>query len=218
MKEETMHRIRDETRDWSSKLPDSIGSFKLSGAVADIADIFEIFRYESAARHCAIVGCYDEATKEYKIRVRIGLNERSLTNFFAEDFLNFTGHCNVEKLVRQFDSETSAPNLFVEKLNLPQWEYGANLPSEISTFELFIRPSQPVEFTNGSSIIINYVDFDRERDLAIFYNIFSDEFGGEARTDGHTIVLYDFDAKTLPELEERLTAELDNCLQRLHFD
>ena len=209
-----MHRIRDETREWSSQLPESIGSFKLSRSEVAVENTFEIFRYESPARHRTVIGCYDEATKEYKIRVRIGLNERCLTNFFAESFEQFTRHFDIDCINRLDDNE-GGTNIFVDELNLPQWNYGRELPTSLNQFELFINPSQPIEFSNGSSIIINYVDFERARDLVIYYNIFSDEFNGEARIDGHTHVLYDFDAKTLPELEQRLSDKLADCLERI---
>lgn len=143
--------------------------------------------------------------------MRLGLNEWCLTRFFAADIDAFNEHFD-QNLIARFDANEFGSSLFIEQLKLSDWEYGRNLPPKIGSFELFISPSAPVEFTNGSFIIINYVDFARSRDLVVVYNIFTEDFSAEARVDGHTQVLYDFDAKTLAELEQKLRSDLERRL------
>ena len=63
--------------------------------------------------------------------------------------------------------------------------------------------------------IINYCDFAINSDLAIFYNIFSDNFGSEARINGAPTVIYDFDADDLKELEEKLSSNLSDQLKKI---
>ena len=212
LNEETSCRIRDETREFlqTIELPSNIGTFELHKAFEVGDNSVEIFSYDSDEHHCKVSAYYDGATHEYKIRIRLGLNEWCLTRFFDAGFGKFIERfrAELETLLERIDRNDLGSNSFIDELNLDGWEYGASLPDELNGFKLFIRPSSPVEFTNGSFIVINYVDFDRARDLVISYNIYSDEFSAEARVDGHTHVLYDFDAKTVSELESKLVANI----------
>ena len=213
MKEETLQRIRDETQRLD-ELPREVGSFELKRSDAVDENTVEIFYYDSPKKHCAVVAHYDDATREYKIKIRLGLIEWSLTRFFDGSFEKFFERirAELEPMLERFDENNFATNSFIDKLNLNAWKYGTQLPPKINSFELFIAPSNPVEYTNGSFIIVNYVDFDRARDLAVYFNIYSDEFSAEAHDNGHIQVLYDFDAKNLNELEEKLRAHLENQL------
>ena len=213
MKNETLQRIRDETQRLD-ELPTAIGSFELNKSDAVDENSVEIFSYDSAARHCKVSAYYDDATHEYKVRIRLGLIEWCRTRFFDSRFEKFCERlrAELETMIGRFDENDFGSNSFIDKLKLNSWEYGKNLPPALNGYELFIKPSNPVEFTNGSHIIVNYVDFEDERDLVIYYNMFSDEFSAEARVDGHIHVLYDFDAKTLNELEEKLNANFNRML------
>ena len=217
MKDNILQRIRDETADLPlDELPARIGSFELNITASVDESSMEIFNYNSIARHCTVSALYDDSTHEYKIRIRLGLSERCLSKFFDRNpkifFERFKAELNTT--LERLDKNDSDTDSFISKLALNKWDYGNNLPNMICGFELFIKPSAPVEFTNGSFIIINYVDFAQARDLVICYNIFSDEFSAEARINGHTRVLYDFDSKTLPELEQVLDDKLEGCLAR----
>ena len=100
------------------------------------------------------------------------------------------------------------PNDFLREKKIDTWTYGKNLPATLEGFELFIKPTAPVEVTNGSFIIINYADFAINSDFILYYNIYSDEFSGETRINGAPHVSYAFDAKTLKELETKLKENL----------
>lgn len=213
MKDETLQRIRDETQRLDG-LPLKVGSFDFKRSDAVDENTVEIFYYDSPKKHCTVGAYYDDATREYKIKIRIGLIDRSLTRFFDGNFEKFFERirAELEPMLNRFDKNDFAANSFVEALNLNNWQYGNNLPPKINSFELFIAPSKPVEYTNGSFIIVNYVDFDRARDLAVYYNVYTDGFSAESHIDGHIHVLYDFDAKNLIELEDKLRAHLENQL------
>lgn len=219
MNEEFLRHIEDETQNIlrDAALPPTLGTFALDETYVAADNAVEIFNYNSRERHCTIRAYFDGATSEYKIRVRLGLNDWCLTRFFAANFDRFVRSLRAEldNLIKTFDVSGFKKNFFIEELKLIDWEYGKNLPPSIEGFNLFIAPSGPIEVTNGSFIVINYVDFDRARDLVVYYNIFSDEFSAEARDGAHTHVLYDLDAKNLSELESKLKRKLVDCIKVL---
>ena len=105
--------------------------------------------------------------------------------------------------------------MFVEQKKIPSWAYIKKLLPKLEDFELFISPNKYLEVTNGSFVIINYCDFAINSDLAIYYNIFSDNFGSEARINGAPTVIYDFDADNLQELEDKLEHRLSDQLKKI---
>ena len=101
----------------------------------------------------------------------------------------------------------------VLKKGIREWPYGKQLPETLEGHELFIRPQQPVKITNGSYIIIDYVDFEQESDVTIYYNMYRDEFWGEVRAHSIPDVSYVFDCHELDELQKKLEEHL---VPRLH--
>ena len=97
--------------------------------------------------------------------------------------------------------------------SLEKWAYGKELPEEIEGYTLFVRPSAPAELTNGSFLIIDYVDFSRRNDVGIYYNCYRNEFFGEYHAAGMPYVSYSFDAESLEELEQRLKLHLVRYLR-----
>ena len=63
-------------------------------------------------------------------------------------------------------------------------------------------------------MIIDYVDFSHGSDVTIYYNMYRDEFFGEARVHSIPDVTYDFDSNELNELEEKLERYLVPRLQQ----
>ena len=88
------------------------------------------------------------------------------------------------------------------------WAYGAALAEEMEGFSLFVRPAAPAQLTNGSFLIIDYVDFAKGNDVGVYYNCYRNEFFGEYHVAGMPYVSYDFDASDLEELEQRLELHL----------
>ena len=73
---------------------------------------------------------------------------------------------------------------------------------------LFVRPSAPAALTNGSFLIVDYVDFAKGNDVGIYYNCYRGEFFCEYHAAGMPYVSYDFDAADLEELTQRMTLYL----------
>ena len=189
-------------------LPTEILGFNLKKIFAEDDDKFFYFAFENEKIHRAVTAYYHEETKEFKVRVRIGLNEFCLTEFFTEDFEHFCEliFANLETAIKNLSATDFNP--LVQEKNFDAWEYGKNLPEQLEGFELFISPKNPVQFTNGSHIIINYSDFENFSDLTIYYNVYGDNFSSEARIKSVPHVIYSLDSENLQELEDKLKNHL----------
>lgn len=196
-------------------LPADIRGFKLKNIFADDDDKFIFFAYVNENFHRSLSAYFHAETSEYKVRVNIGLNEFCLTRFFTSDFAQFEKILAAELDPAIKNLINDEPNPLVEEKNFPAWAYGKNLPNQIGGFELFINPSRPIKFTNGSHIVINYCNFETASDLTIFYNIYGDNFSGEVRISRVPHVSYLFDSENLAELEEKLSAHLVGELERI---
>lgn len=204
---------------FAEDLPAEIEGFTLKKICAANEDKFIFFTYTNAAIHCAVTTYFHEETAEFKVCQRIGLTEFCLTKFFTEDFAHFKELIDAElaDVVKNLRGLRDGKlNRFLSELKLDTWAYGQNLPNTLEGFELFIKPAAPVEVTNGSFIVVNYTDFELNSDFVIYYNIYTDEFGGERRICGSPKVTYNFDAKTLAELEDKLKKNLVDELREIH--
>ena len=198
-------------------MKDEIYNFKLNKYFSEDGNTFEIFGYFDDSTHRGLRVYYHADTNEYRVLVKFGLNEFCLTEYFTDKANIFVEKFqpeleNILKSIKDFDG---TQNVFVEQKKIPAWKYAESLPSDIEGFELYFNPKKYLEVTNGSFVIINYCDFTINSDLAIFYNIFSDNFGSEARINGAPTVIYDFDSEDLKELEEKLEQNLSNQLKKI---
>ncbi len=208
MKDDTKNKIAALS---FGDLPAEIEGFTLEKICAVDDDKFIFFVYADDAAHCAVTVYFHEETMEFKVSQRIGLTEFCLTNFFTTDFNRFKELIDAELngVIKNLRGIKSKPlNRFLSEKKIDTWNYGKNLPATLEGFELFISPAAPVEITNGSFIVINYVDFAINSDFVLAYNIYSDEFSGETRINGAPNVTYAFDAETLEDLEDKLKKNL----------
>ena len=221
MKPETKNKIIDEangSKNFFESLPTQIKNFTLKKIFSEDDDKFIYFSYENFESHRGLTAYFHEETQEYKIRVKIGFNEFCLTKFFTG---NFSDYCKIisselENIIESFSVNNSESNPIVREKNFSAWEYGKNLPKKIFDFELFISPQNPIEFTNGSYIIINYSDFKSSSDFTISYNIYTENFSAEFTENHVPHVTYLFDSDNLDELEKKLAKNLHAEISRIH--
>ena len=199
----------EQAKEIFEKLPGEICGFELEKIFAEDDDKFIYFAFEDKKIHRAVIAYFHEETQEFKVRVKIGLTEFCLTEFFTEDFNHFGEliFSELETVIKNLSAESDLNPLVVEK-KFDAWEYGKNLPEQLEGFELFISPKNPVPFTNGSHILINYSDFAEKSDLTIYYNVYADNFTSEARIKSVPHVIYSFDSADLKELETKLAENL----------
>ena len=213
MKDEIKSKLAAEfeAANFFGKIPSEVDGYVLKKILDDSGDKFFYFAYENETTHRTLKAYFHAETKEYKILVQIGLTEFCLTNFFTEDFETFTQlltsqlDATIKNLAAQINPDE---DYLIADKNFSSWSYGQNLPQNLEGFELFIAPKNPVRITNGSYIIINYSDFKNFCDLNILYNVYSDNFSGEAQFGGVQHPLYVFDADNLTQLEDVLQENL----------
>ena len=220
MKDETKNKIAAQATEihFAENLPAEIEGFTLEKIFAPDDDKFIFYTYSDEKIHCALTTYFHEETSEFKVRQKIGLTEFCLTNFFTEDFKTFQAllDAHLDAVIKNLRGlRTKKLNRFLREKKIDTWAYGRNLPVTLEGFELFIKPAAPVEVTNGSFIIIDYVDFAINSDFILYYNIYSDEFSGETRINGAPHVSYAFDAKNLKELETKLKENLSSELSAI---
>ncbi len=218
VKDASKERVEKETRDWEylRELPEVMHGFRLEHLMEIDGDVYDLYRYVNEQAHRQVTVYFHEETKEYKVRVKIGLIEFCRMEYITGSFEAF------DRLLReQFDEMMADLAEFhpehigsiAREKHFMEWEYGKSLPTELEGFQLFIHPDEPVEITNGSYILIDYCDFSIESNFIIYYNMFRDEFCGEARIHNIPDVSYDFDSSELDELEEKLEQLLVPRLQ-----
>ncbi|SDF47944.1 hypothetical protein [Sporolituus thermophilus] len=215
-----MEKIIQQINEWPflRQLPETMMDFRLVVELKQYGTQYRIFTYSNLNRRRNFSVLYDQTTKEYFVRLVIGLTEFYDIRFIADDLNTFETllAANMEQSLRSlagFD-QTSLCSVFRAK-KIIEWPFGGQLPEKVAGFDLFIRPTEPVRGINGSYIIIDYSDFAAESGLLIFYNIYRDEFFGELRVRRTPQVVSAFDAKTLAELEENIKANLQITLQNL---
>ena len=199
-------------------LPDVIDGFAVEKICAAHGDKFFFFTCANDEIHCALTAYFHTETMEFKVRQKIGLTEFCLTNFFTADFAHFKQliDSDLRGAIKNLRELKLKPlNIFLREKKIDAWQFGSDLPAELEGFELFVSPAAPVEVTNGSFIVLNYADFNLNSDFVIYCNIYTDEFSGERRINGAPHVIYTFDAKTLPELEDKLKKNLVDELREI---
>ncbi len=220
MKDESRERVEKETADWAymEELPEELHGFRLERRMEIHGDVYDLFAYVNEERHRSAAAYFHEETREYKLRVKIGLVEFCRMEYITGSFESFEHQLKKElepmlENMSQFDPGSIGS--IARSRHFMEWEYGKDLPEKLEGFELFIRPSEPVEITNGSYILIDYSDFSIESSFNIYYNMFRDEFFGEARICNIPDVNYVFDSRELDELAEKLRLHLVPRLQEV---
>ncbi|MDF2502099.1 MAG: hypothetical protein K0Q77_2813 [Anaerosporomusa subterranea] len=210
-----MDKIIEQVEQWGflKKLPEELHGFRLErNIVQEEAKLF-LFWYRCPETRRDAYALYDMATKEFMFHSVIGLFDFCDIQYISPDLAAF------EEILKERLSGTlqalavfnksELGSIFITKNIL---EKNFMLPEDISGFELFIRPEQPVKIVNGSFIIIDYSDFSSESNLTIYYNIYRDEFFCERRIRRLPQIVTDFDSKTVDELAEKLTVRLQPVL------
>ena len=201
--------LEEQAKNFFEMLPEEICGFTLKNIFEEREDKFIYFTFEDKKNYRSVTAYFHEETLEFKVRVKIGLNEFCLTEFFTEKFDHFGEmiKSKLEGVIKNLSANQDL-NPLVQEKKFDAWQYGENLPKNLEGFELFISPKNPVPFTNGSHIIINYSDFENSSDLTIYYNVYGDDFSGETKIKNVPNVSYNFDAKDLKELEIKLEQNL----------
>lgn len=213
MHQDTVEKIEHALEGWP--LLDSLSrecyGFHYRALCVPIDDRYDIFSYENAVIHKSVTAYYHEETHEYKLRMQVGFVEFCRIEYITNSLEIFGEKLSKELMQLLEDMVTFNPkniSSLVIKKGICDWAFAKELPETLEGYQLFIKPQQPVKINNGSYIIIDYVDFTHASDLTIYYNMYRDEFFGEARIHSIPDVTYDFDSNELVELQEKLEKHL----------
>lgn len=199
-------------------LPECCHGFQLCRKQQIIERMYDLYSYIHPQLHKKVVIYYHEETHEYKVRVYIGLIEFCRIEFITAKLDDFERilRLQFEKLLKDMETYNPASlSSIVLKMGIKEWGENCSLPETCEGFRLFISPQQPEKINNGSYVLINYVDFSIESDFTIYYNIYRDEFFGEARIWDIPDVNYDFDSASLDELAAKLQTYMVPRLQEI---
>ncbi|WP_303995169.1 hypothetical protein [Megamonas hypermegale] len=220
MKKEQLEKVQAEVSAWAylNQLSPVEKNFRLKMLMREEGDTFQIYSYENEDLKRSVMIYYHEETKEYKLMITIGLTQFCAIEYISADL------AQLEKILRErFDNllgDISSFNedhmsIIIKEKKIMQWDYIDKLPQEICGFRLFINPREPVKVINGSYIIIDYCDFAAQSNFIIYYNVFRDEFFGEAKIHRIPEITYEFDSSELKDLRLKLEEKLENTLKQL---
>lgn len=220
MKKETIDRIKAEVSNWQylKNLPREIHGFTFVEDMKLDGDCYDILHYENVERRRRVTLYYHDETLEYKVRTAVGLTEFCNSEFIAEK-TEIVELLLKERLVHHLEnlasfSQQKIDSIVVDK-KIIDWHYLDKFPAEIAGFKLFLTPQEPLKIINGSYIVFDYSDFAAASNFIIYYNIFRDEFFGEAKLYQIPEMTYAFDSRELFELEKLLDEHLSEHLHEL---
>jgi hypothetical protein len=214
-----VENIIAELEEWAylKELPAALSGFTLEIIMRENGALYEVFSYTNTAQYRKFAVVYDSATKDFLVRLTVGLTEFCDISFITTKLSLLEAGLKermaaVLLTLAGLDNNSTVCSIFRQKKIL-EWPYAASLPKELLGFQLFISPVQPLKVINGSYIIIDYSDFAAESNFLIYYNIFRDEFFGEVRVKRTPQMTACFDAEDLSDLADKLEQNLEGFLK-----
>lgn len=204
--------------DWPflQQLPAAHGDFALSAALAAAGPQVNIFSYHDPVRRRNLSVLYDGLTRDFMVRVTVGLHEFVDVSFISADLTGLE-KILAAKLIPALDNLSDGQHyesIFRAKKIL-DWPFAGELPTEYAGFGLFIAPGRPLRTINGSYVIVDYSDFISASNLSIHYNVYRDEFFGQASFRHTPETVGVFDTRDLDELAGKLKSNLRPVLEEL---
>lgn len=213
-----MQTIIEQVNAWPflESLPAECAGFALDKELVVSGTQYLIFSYRKPQDYRCFSVIYDHATKDFMGRITAGLTEYFDVTFICTDLASLE-KVLTERMTRTLErlaGDEAYESIFQAKKIL-EWEYSTELPQEQEGFTLFISPERPIRTINGSYIILDYSDFREESNLILYYNVYRDEFFGEVRFKRTPEMTSQFDARELPDLAEKVSANLQRTLEDL---
>ena len=102
-----------------------------------------------------------------------------------------------------------------EVMGFKEWDFWKTLPKKIGNFELYITPESPLEYINGSWVILDYSDFANGNQLMFLYNSFRNELFAETKKGYLPLTTEEFNANSLEALNALIEKKLEKTLNDL---
>lgn len=219
--------IEEGLKDWEllKELPQELCGFRLIPGTGIKGQILNIAAYVNDEKHCRLDLTYTTETFDYVPVQTIGLHIFRDERYFSRDRERFGEMLQqhlpsiLETMLREGQYEESYEAM---ALGFPQWEYWRSLPEKIGSYERFITPENPLVYLNGSTIFLDYTDFEHGNQLYFSYNSFRNDIFAEMKQhyQPFTTELFDVpsaiaDEKKLAHLEKLLSKNLESTLKEL---
>ena len=178
--------------EWLQQLPAELEGFKLQPSQGITGQVLNLATYVSESTHTSLELIYTDETFDYIAVKNIGLHNFRDERYIFRDKEKFaaalsqnkqSGRSALAELLHSISREVRHPlNWEYSKLGTDKWDYFQQLPQKIGSYELFIKPDNPVDYITGSVIFLDYCDFEHGNQLYFVYNTFRNEiFAGEKK-------------------------------------
>lgn len=161
---------------------------------------------------------YSTETFDYILVRKEGLNEFRDLRFIFKSRENFE-----EKLIDRLDGiikkmserDEFKNDILLEGTGILEWEYGKNLPEQIGEFELYANPNSIIEYINGSVVFLDYSNFKRNDQFALYYNKLRNDYFAEIKIAGVSKTIRDFDCRNMEEMDKLVKKNLVKYLNMM---
>lgn len=223
-KEDKLEQERAERRqkflDWDieKELPLDIEGYKLKRLDRQEGRIYFAFCWENEKNGWQVRALYDEETMDYMVKSDLRMMTLTEIELITGDFEEFKRNMKLltpRYIARELVHRENV-SVLVRGKGFMVWDYSQFFPPVIGHYERIIEPSRPLLGLNGSYIIASYECREKETGILFFYNVYRDEYYGELRAKGIPGIIHQYDAKTIPDLEETIKAHLEKDLSELY--
>jgi len=197
------------------KLPEQIGCFKKTPGKGIEGQILNILSYVDEPHHRRLDLTYTKETFDYIPVKVVGLHVYRDERFFCRDKAKFAELMaeHLPALLEEISYDTATVYSYEAKdLHFEEWDYWKTLPKKIGSFELYITPDRPVTYINGSTIFLDYTDFENKSQLFFLFNSFRTEVFGEMLQQNVPVTTNDFTVPVEDRQGRRATIKPENIL------
>lgn len=225
-----------ESWDFIAQLPEAVGSFRKQPGRGIEGQMLYMVSYVDEANYRRLELIYTKETFDYLPLKMVGLNVFRDERYYCRDKEKFAKLMleHLEQLLGELSVDCQSGYGYEGiEMHFDTWEYWKTLPKQIGSFKLFITPDKPVRYINGSTIFLDYMDYEKQSHLYFLFNGYKMEVFGEMLQANVPVTTKDFTVpeeddhgrrkdmkpeKILPRFEELLKANLEHYLEILGRD
>ena len=212
--------IEAELQEWEflKQLPKELEGFTLREGTGIKGNILNIASYVDEANHACVDLIYTGETFDYVIVKNLGLHTFRDDRFFTRDKDKFAEVVlnKLPALLQEMGkSKVKHMGYESEVMGFNEWDDWKTLPKQIGNFELYITPDNPLEYINGSWVILDYSDFANGNQLMFLYNSFRNELFAEMKKGYLPLTTEEFNANSLEALSALIKEKLEKTLTTL---
>ena len=209
--------IEAELQEWEflKQLPKELEGFTLREGTGIKGNILNIASYVDEANHACVDLIYTGETFDYVIVKNLGLHTFRDDRFFTRDKDKFAEVVlnKLSSLLQEMGKgKVKHMGYESEVMGFNEWDDWKTLPKQIGNFELYITPDNPLEYINGSWVILDYSDFANGNQLMFLYNSFRNELFAEMKKGNLPLTTEEFNANSLEALSALIKEKLEKTL------